>query len=110
MSRKSSKKGGKPYDASNPEDVRNAEVQEADRDNDLLHVMSDQRGRRWVYDLIYGMEHCHMEANSFSLASDRTIDFNEGARQVGVKVKQDILDKCGAPTYLTMLKENLTDG
>lgn len=98
----------KNYDASNPKDVSDAEKQQAELDKDLVEVMSTSRGRRWMYDLIYGADGCHMLSNSFTGDGPST-EFNEGSRQVGVKLHQDILSKCGNATYLTMLKENMED-
>lgn len=94
------------YDASDAAQIKKLEKEQAQRDKDLQIVMQTPEGRRWVYGLIH--DKCHMLSNSFT-GDDTTIVFNEGARQVGVYVMNEVVARCGRSTYIQMLKENMDD-
>jgi hypothetical protein len=94
----------KVYDASNPEDIEDAKQMTDDDAASLRYVMASPLGRKFLYGLIHGV--CHMHGNMFTGNSGTF--FNEGARQVGVRLMQDVI-ALDRNMYLTMLKENLDE-
>ena len=96
-------KGEKLYDASNPEHVRKAELAQKDMDKDIDFILSEARGRRWLYNLIWQQGHIalasHVPGDVHSTA------FNEGARSLGVALHEQV--RVSSPKmYLKMLEEN----
>lgn len=94
------------YDANNPEHVRKAELKQEDIDKDIEFVLSKDRGRRWLYNLIWHQGHIalasHVPGDVHSTA------FNEGARSLGVALHEQI--RIASPKmYLKMLEENHFD-
>tara|TARA_R110002020_G_scaffold352176_3_gene565304 strand:- start:84 stop:389 length:306 start_codon:yes stop_codon:yes gene_type:complete len=91
------------YDANNPEHVRKAELKQEDIDKDIEFILSKDRGRRWLYNLIWGQGHIaspsHMPGDVHGTA------FNEGARSFGVAVHEEIR-KASPKMYMKMLEEN----
>jgi cytochrome c5 len=96
-----------PYDASDPDQVKLAEDRAADEQKDIVFIMSQPRGRRWVYTLIWGI--CHMDSISFIPGKGDGTGFNEGARSVGLALAS-VLREETPKLYLKMLEENQLDG
>lgn len=95
----------RPFDASDPDQVnqRNRDSKRRDlRHREVLRqIMQSAPGRAWLYDFL---AECHM--NSTSYTSERTHDtaFNEGERNVGLKMNAQMLRF--PAEYFLMLKEN----
>ena len=97
----------KLYDASNPEHIKDAEKDMADHDKDIIFIMSQPRGRRWLYDLIWNK--CHKDGISHVPIDKESTAFNEGARSVG-SVLESILRAEMPKMYMKMLEENHFNG
>jgi hypothetical protein len=97
----------KNYDASDPKHVEEAEKDMKDRDQDVVFIMSQPRGRRWMYDLIWNR--CHKDGISHVPSDKESTAFNEGARSVG-SVLESILRRDMSRMYIKMLEENHFDG
>ena len=91
------------YDASNPDHVAKAEKDEADRGKDLDFVLSQPRGRRFLYELIHDV--CHVDRPSHVPNDSDATAFNEGARAVGLALRERIRGQAKAK-FLLMLNEN----
>ena len=91
------------YDASNEADIAKAQKAEADRERDLDYIMKEPRGRRFMYELIYGT--CHVDRPSHMPGDSDTTAFNEGARAVGQAMLDRIRLRAKAK-YMLMLTEN----
>lgn len=94
------------YDASDPAQVAKAEKDEADRQRDLDYVLKEPRGRRFLYELIYGT--CHVGRLSHIPGDSDSTAFNEGARSVGEVLLEQIRTQAKAK-YMLMLEENHFD-
>tara|TARA_R110002072_G_scaffold166058_1_gene319274 strand:+ start:1630 stop:1923 length:294 start_codon:yes stop_codon:yes gene_type:complete len=91
------------YDASNPEQVAKARREEEDAQKDIDFIVSEPRGRRWVYTLMH--QHSHINSPSFVPGSPEATAFNEGARSVGTTLHEQLRSR--SPTaYMKMLEEN----
>ncbi len=97
----------KVYDASDPEHVREAEKDQADRDKDVLFIMKEQRGRRWMYDLIW--DKCHKNGISHVPGDGDSTSFNEGSRSVGSALEEQLRQEVPV-LYMKMLEENHFNG
>lgn len=77
----------------------------AERDaNDLRWVMSDERGRRFTWNML---ANCRVFATTFT-GEALSAAFNEGARNMGVELLARIMRDC--PTlYTAMTNENTGD-
>jgi len=95
------------YDASDEEQVAAAEKDMADRDKDLVFIMAQSRGRRWMYDLIWNK--CHKDQISHCPTDKESTAFNEGARSVGSALESIIRSET-PKMYMKMLEENHFDG
>ena len=93
--------------ASDKEQVRKAQLAEEDVEKDIDFVMSQPRGRRWVYRLLYDPTLSHIESQSFVTGIADATAFNEGARSVGSRILADV--KRQPKMYLKMLEENAFD-
>ena len=94
------------YNASDPAQVAKAEKEEADRAKDLDYILKEERGRRFMYGLIYGQ--CHVERPSHVPGDSDSTAFNEGARSIGEALLDQI--RMQAPSKLIlMLQENHFD-
>jgi len=91
------------YDASDEAQVKAAERDSEDREKDLSYILKEPRGRRWLYDLVFGT--CHMHSLSMVPRDTHSTAFNEGARSVGESVLEEIRTKhFGA--FMQMMEEN----
>jgi len=90
-------------DSSNEEQVRAAEKDWEDRSKDILFIMNQPRGRRWIYELIY--DACHTDRMSHVPGSSDDTAFNEGGRSVGLKILEDVRTS-NFGLYLKMMEEN----
>jgi len=99
--------GKKPYDASDPKQVADAEKDMDDRDKDVHFIMGKPRGRRWVYDLIWGK--CHKNGISHVPGDSDSTAFNEGSRSVGSALEESIRQELPV-LYMKMLEENHFNG
>lgn len=95
------------YDSSDPVQVAKAEKDAEDLERDIMYIMKEPRGRRWIYTLIERTAHTnrvsHVADDPYSTA------FNEGGRAIGLAVLEEI--KRLAPNqYLVMMKELALDG
>lgn len=91
----------KTYLAEDEDQVNKAQEADADRENDIIKLMELQRGRRWIYNLIY--ETCHAGASSHVPGDSDSTAFNEGARAVALTVETDARR---SPNFIKMLQEN----
>jgi len=74
---------------------RSEDSRKSQRENDLNWLMSDQRGRRIVHDLI--MSKCGIQHSSYlCTATGRGSDpiFKEGERNVGLTLLSELSDTC----------------
>jgi len=90
-------------DSSDPEQVRLAKQQQEDEDKDLMWVMSQPRGRRFIYQMIH--ETCHVDAISHVPGDTHGTAFNEGARAVGLALEAHIRN-ISPKQYVLMQEEN----
>jgi hypothetical protein len=91
------------YDSSDPDQIQKATDTEKDRERDLIDIMKLPRGRRWMYDLIYGS--CHVSMPSHYPSDTHTTAYNEGARAVGNKVLEELRTNHFS-AFITMLEEH----
>lgn len=91
------------YDASDPDHVEEAANAEADLDKDLTFILSEPRGRRWLYHHLHTV--CHVDRISHVPTDPHTSAFNEGGRAVGLALQEEIR-RVQPDKYLLMLKEN----
>jgi len=91
------------YDASDPAQVAKAEKEEEDRRRDLDYVLKEPRGRRFLYELIYGT--CHVGRLSHIPNDSDSTAFNEGARSIGEALLDQVRTQAKAK-YMLMLEEN----
>ena len=94
------------HDSSDEQQVKKAQALQEDKDKDLMFVLKEERGRRFLYEIIFN--DCHMMANSHVPASSDSSAYNEGARQVGIALFNRCKDASKSHT-LTMLEENHFD-
>jgi hypothetical protein len=94
------------YDASDPEQVAKAQSEEDDLQKDLDFIVSEPRGRRWLYGLMY--RHSHMNSPSFVPDSFDATAFNEGARSIGTTLHEQLRGH-NPSAYMKMLEENHFD-
>lgn len=95
--------GKKHYDASDPEQIRKAELAADDQDKDIDYILARERGRRWLYNLIW--EQCHHNLPSHTPGDTHSTAFNEGARSVGNTV-EELIKRRSPKMYFKMLEEN----
>lgn len=91
------------YDSSDPAQIKKAEQDFEDREKDLDWILSEPRGRRFLYDLIHGV--CHVDSPSHVPGDPNTTAFNEGGRAVGNALQQKLRERA-LSKYFLMLKEN----
>lgn len=94
------------YDSSDPEQVKNAQKDRDDRDRDIDYILASERGRRWVYELVF--DKCHMHRLSHVPRDTHSTAFNEGSRAVGEAVLEEIRAHSFAK-FMTMMEENHGD-
>lgn len=94
------------HDSSDEQQVKKAQALQEDKDKDLMFVLKEERGRRFLYEIIFS--DCHMMANSHVPASSDSSAYNEGARQVGIALFNRCKEASKSHT-LTMLEENHFD-
>lgn len=80
--------------------TKSARRRQRDQDAALVALMSHQATRSWVYDLL---TRCQMFQTSFS-KSALEMAFNEGARNVGLRLTADLMRLC-PDDYVKMLRE-----
>lgn len=90
-------------DSSDEEQVRAALQAQADLDQDIFVMLKSERGRRWLYALIY--DKCHVSRLSHVPGDTYSTAFNEGARSIGQAVLEEIR-AADHTLYLKMLEEN----
>jgi len=71
--------------------------------NDVREVMNSKRGRRFMWELL---DFCGIFKTS--LADEHQIFYNEGMRNVGLKLLADV-NEASPDAYLLMLKESKED-
>ena len=91
------------YDSSDAEQIAKAERDQADRDKDIDFVLSQPRGRRFLYGLIF--DTCHSDRLSYVPGDADATAFNEGARAVGAATL-DLIRTQSKSKYMLMLTEN----
>ena len=89
-----------------PEQVAKAQSLGADRDGDLLVVLQNPRSRRWLASLIF--ETAHTMARSYVPGERSLVEFNEGARSVGLAVWEQVM--ANHPEFASKLLEEQIDG
>ena|SRR5215472_9505159 len=91
-------------DASDPKQVRQAQkearIRERLRQDVIRNLMSGIAGRSFIYDLLNG---CHVFGTSFAL-NGLQMAFNEGERNVGLKLLNDIM-QAAPDSYPLMMRE-----
>ena len=91
------------YDSSDERQIKEAEADVRDRENDLKWILSSARGRRWLYSLCH--EKCHVEAPSFCGVDTHGTAYNEGGRAIGAALLDEVRTQhFGA--FIKMLEEN----
>lgn len=90
--------------ASDPNQVKSAKTkEESKRDqelNDMAHVLGSVQGRRFLWRLL---SVCHVFKTSFT--GNSTTFFNEGKRDIGLRILGDI-NEASPDGYLEMMKES----
>src|SRR5215813_3500225 len=93
------------YNAGERKDVRRAEKEAhlADRQRQeiITQIMSGTPGRRWVLEKL---EECHIFRTSFH-REPTAMAFNEGQRDIGLRLLNDIMASC-PDQYVLMMREN----
>ncbi|MEX0758019.1 MAG: hypothetical protein WD100_00440, partial [Tistlia sp.] len=69
----------------------------------LRYMLEDRRGRDWLWSLLEG---CRIWASSYT--GDQTTVFNEGMRNVGLRVLSE-LEAAAPEALVTMIMENRSD-
>jgi len=91
--------------AADKEQVKSARKKETSRrDNELLdveHMLASFNGRRFMWRFL---QMCGMFETSFSQSTNQTF-FNEGQRNIGLKLMSDI-NEANPDAYMTMMKES----
>ncbi len=95
------------YNAANPEHVSQAKREQADgreRElNDVAFVMSSKEGRRF-FDRYQKL--CHAHETSFT--GNNSTFFNEGERNIGLRMLADVNEAC-PELYIELMKEKLEE-
>jgi hypothetical protein len=90
--------------ASDPKQVKAAkskEVSKRDQElDDVIHVLSSVQGRRFLWRVL-GL--CHVFKTSFT--GNSTTFFNEGKRDIGLRILGDI-NEASPESYLAMMQES----
>lgn len=86
--------------------IQKAEDWQEDRERDLDYILKHERGRRWLYTLIF--DTCHINLRSHVPGDPESTAFNEGARMIGQDIINKIKDR-DMSAYLTMVKEGEAD-
>jgi hypothetical protein len=94
------------YDASDEEQVAQAQKEQDDTDKDIDFILGKPRGRRWLYQLAY--DHCHCDRHSHVPGDAESTAYNEGARAVGLAIMETVRRRSPS-AYLKMLEENHFD-
>lgn len=90
-------------DSSNEAEVKKAQAEDEDRAKDIDFVMSQPRGRRFMYDLIYAA--CHVDNASFVPGNHEATIFNEGGRAIGSSMRELVKGR-NHKLFMKMLEEN----
>jgi hypothetical protein len=94
----------KPYDAGDPQQVRERRRQGREREREegsaVQALLSSREGRDWMYALL---EQCHTFHSSFS-TDPLQMAFNEGERNIGIKLMAVIMRAC-PHRYNEMIQE-----
>lgn len=93
------------YNAGERKDVRRAEKDAALADQQrrevMVQIMSAIPGRRWMLEKL---EECHVFQTSYS-REPIVMAFNEGQRDIGLRLLNDIMSSC-PDQYILMMREN----
>ena len=79
---------------------------EKDREKDLVFIVAQPRGRRWLHEVIYQM--CHLDSLSHVPGDTHSTAFNEGARSVGQRILSEIRVQ-HHDAFIKMMEENRSD-
>lgn len=90
-------------DSSDEAQLKQAMDGEKDAARDLDFILSQPRGRRWLYGLIFNT--CHVHHGSHVPSDTHSTAFNEGARSVGTALLEEIRSNHHS-ALITMLEEN----
>jgi len=94
------------YNASDPQQVADAEAHQKDMAQDIEYIISQPRGRRWIYNVIW--DTCHIDLPSHVPGNPESTAFNEGVRSLGNNLLSAV--KGHSPVaYMKMLEENHFD-
>jgi len=88
------------WDSSDEKQVADAQKAEKDLDRDLDFILSTERGRRWLYGLIF--DACHVRSLSYVPRDTHSSAFNEGARSVGERLLEEVRTRDFAKFMLMM--------
>jgi len=91
------------YDASDEAQVNEVKRDIEDREKDLGFILSEPRGRRWIYEFIH--DTCHVERISHVPRDTHSTAYNEGGRAVGTTLLASIREH-HVKEYFKMLEEN----
>lgn len=98
------------FDASDPEQVKLQKIAAGRRkqldENVLRMLMGTTEGRSWVW---RQLEACHIFATSFDPNNDRISAFNEGERNVGLRLLAMVIG-ASPEGYMQMMKESKENG
>lgn len=83
------------FNAANPDQVKNRKRRERRarerKASDMRFVMSSKEGRRFVYGLLVD---CGIYKSSFTVVNGLSVAFNEGTRNVGLKLLASLQEVC----------------
>lgn len=92
------------YNAGDRKDVRRAEkaarLGTRQRQSAVVGIMSVSGGRHWMHDILVS---CHVFATTFTVDPYATA-FNEGQRNIGLQLLDDIMQAC-PDSYILMMRE-----
>ena len=75
-------------DSADKAQVTAAEKRQEDEERDLEYILKEPRGRRWMYNHIYG--DCHISLRSHVPGDPDSTAFNEGGRLIGEALNEHI--------------------
>lgn len=94
------------WNSSDEKQVAAAQQGEADLDRDIDFILSSERGRRWLYGMIF--DTCHVSRMSYVPRDTHSSAFNEGARSVGERLLEEVRTR-DFSKYMLMMSENHGD-
>lgn len=95
----------KPFDASNPDQVKERERSAIRREKEhrevLVTLLSTPQGRNWMWEIL---DSCNVYAQSYAPGNPDVTVFNEGRRSVGNQILAGIM-RASPDLVVTLIKE-----